>query len=101
MRVEGREGRKVRLYFPSHPLQPKLDVFLCQPCVSFLLVISMRCMVQFVGREVKYRCVAAALKSLGTQKRESGSQWCQMLPCRGGYGNPGGLGDQKVNLTRG
>lgn len=55
MRVEGREGRKVRLHFPSHPLQPKLDLFLCQPCVSFLLVISMRCMVQFVGREVKYR----------------------------------------------
>uniref|UniRef100_A0A8B9Z6J9 Mitochondrial carrier 1 n=1 Tax=Buteo japonicus TaxID=224669 RepID=A0A8B9Z6J9_9AVES len=54
MRVEGRESRRVRLHFPSHPLQPTLDLFLCQPCVSFFLVISMRCMVQFVGREVKY-----------------------------------------------
>lgn len=53
--VEGWEGRRDRLHFPLPPLQPKLDLFLCQPCVSFLLVISMRCMVQFVGREVKYR----------------------------------------------
>uniref|UniRef100_A0A8C0ANV7 Mitochondrial carrier 1 n=1 Tax=Buteo japonicus TaxID=224669 RepID=A0A8C0ANV7_9AVES len=31
------------------------------PCVSFFLVISMRCMVQFVGREVKYSGVFSAI----------------------------------------
>uniref|UniRef100_A0A8C4KBJ5 Mitochondrial carrier 1 n=1 Tax=Dromaius novaehollandiae TaxID=8790 RepID=A0A8C4KBJ5_DRONO len=37
------------------------DVERCQCCVSFLLVISMRCMVQFVGREVKYSGVFSAI----------------------------------------
>lgn len=37
--------------------------------VSVLLVISMRCMVQFIGREVKYRWMAAALNE------ECGHEW--------------------------
>ncbi|XP_018864556.1 mitochondrial carrier homolog 1 isoform X2 [Parus major] len=58
---ELRESRRVMFHFLSHPLQPKLDLFLYQPCVSFLPVISMRCMVQFVGREVKYSGVFSAI----------------------------------------